>query len=150
LVPLILRFQTEETNRKMDLSSINWLAILVAAVSSFAIGSAWYAKPVFGNAWQKLINRSDEDIQNANMGKIFGGSFLLTVVMSINLAMFIGAGQGFAFGAFAGAAAGIGWVAMGLGVIYLYEGKSLKLWLINAGYQALMLTIMGGIIGAWQ
>jgi hypothetical protein len=64
--------------------------------------------------------------------------------------MFIGVDAGFGFGLFAGAAAGIGWVAMGIGVIYLYEGKSFRLWLINAGYQALMLTIMGGIIGAWQ
>ena len=84
------------------------------------------------------------------MGKTFGLAFLLTVVMSINLAMFIGADQGFTFGLFAGAAAGIGWVAMGIGVMYLYEGRSFKLWAINAGYQALMLTIMGGIIGAWQ
>ena len=51
----------------MDFSAVNWLAILVAALSSFAFGSVWYAKPVFGNAWQKLINRSDEDIKNASM-----------------------------------------------------------------------------------
>jgi hypothetical protein len=134
----------------MDLSTINWLAILVAAVASFAVGSVWYAKPVFGGVWQKLIARSDEDIRNASMIKIFGLAFLLTLVMAINLAMFIGEGKGFAFGLFAGAAAGIGWVAMGIGVMYLYEGRSFKLWLINAGYQALMLTIMGAIIGAWQ
>ncbi|KKK96333.1 hypothetical protein LCGC14_2663790 [marine sediment metagenome] len=50
---------------------------------------------------------------------------VLTVVMSINLAMFIGADQGFTFGLFAGAAAGIGWVAM-IGVMYLYEGCVMK------------------------
>lgn len=134
----------------MDFASINWLAILVGSVSSFAIGSLWYAKPVFGGAWQKLTGISDEDIKNSSMGKTFGLAFLLTVVMSINLAMFIGADQGLTFGLFAGAAAGIGWVAMAIGVIYLYEHRPFKLWLINAGYQALMLTIMGGIIGAWQ
>ena len=134
----------------MDISTINWLAILVGAVSSFALGSLWYARPVFGATWQKLVGRSDEDIKNSSMGKTFGLAFLLTLIMSINLAMFIGAGQGFAFGVFAGAAAGIGWVATGIGVIYLYEGRSFKLWLINAGYQAIMLTLMGGIIGAWQ
>ena len=45
---------------------------------------------------------------------------------------------------------GLAWVATSFGVNYLFEQKSLKLWLINAGYQALMLTLMGGIIGAWQ
>ena len=134
----------------MDISTINWLAILVGAISSFALGSVWYAKPVFGGTWQKLVGRTDEDIKNSNMGKTFGLAFLLTVIMSINLAMFIGADKGLMFGLFAGAAAGIGWVAMGIGVVYLYEGRSFKLWLINAGYQVLMLTVMGGIIGAWQ
>jgi hypothetical protein len=134
----------------MEFSEINWLAVLVAAISSFALGSVWYAKPIFGGTWQKLINRSDEDIKNANMLKVFGISFLLTIIMALNLAMFIGRDQGLAFGLFAGAAAGIGWVALGIGIMYLYEGRSLKLWLINAGYQALMLTVMGGIIGAWQ
>ena len=134
----------------MDISTINWLAILVAAISSFALGSLWYAKPVFGGIWQKLIARTDEEIKNASMVKIFGLSFLLTLVMAINLAMFIGPDQGAAFGLFAGAAAGIGWVAMSLGVNYLYEGRSFRLWLINAGYMSLALAIMGTIIGAWQ
>jgi hypothetical protein len=131
---------------KMDFSTINWLAILVAAVASFAVGSVWYAKPVFGGTWQKLINRSDEDIRNASMVKIFGLAFLLTLVMAINLAMFIGEGQGFAFGLFAGAAAGIGWVAMGIGVMYLYEDRPFRLWLINAGYMALALSVMDACI----
>jgi hypothetical protein len=134
----------------MEFSEINWLAVLVAAVSSFALGSVWYSKPVFGSAWQKLINRSNEDIKNSSMAKIFGIAFLLTIIMSLNLAMFIGRDRGLAFGLFAGAAAGVGWVALGIGVNYLYEGRSFKLWLINAGYMALMLTVMGGIIGAWQ
>lgn len=134
----------------MDFSTLNWLAILVAAVSSFALGSLWYAKPVFGNIWQKLIARSDEEIKNASMGKIFGFSFLLTLVMAINLAMFVGPDQGAVFGLFAGAAVGIGWIAMGLGVLYLFEGRSFRLWLINAGYMSLALAIMGTIIGAWQ
>ncbi|HEC41704.1 MAG TPA: DUF1761 domain-containing protein [Bacteroides sp.] len=112
-------------SKKPDISTINWLAILVGAVSSFAIGSVWNAKPVFGGTWQRLIGRTDEDIKNSNMGKTFGLAFLLTVVMSINLAMFIGADQGFTFGLFAGAAAGIGWVAM-IGVMYLYEGCVMK------------------------
>ena len=42
------------------------------------------------------------------------------------------------------------WVAMSLGVIYLVEQRSLKLWLINSGYQVLAYTLMGGLIGLWK
>jgi hypothetical protein len=39
---------------------------------------------------------------------------------------------------------------MALGVIYLFERRSTRLWLINSGYQVLTLTVMGGVIGRWQ
>jgi hypothetical protein len=50
----------------------------------------------------------------------------------------------------AGALAGIGWVATAIGVNYLFERKSFRLFLINAGYMAVSLTIMGAILGAWH
>jgi hypothetical protein len=50
----------------------------------------------------------------------------------------------------AGALAGIGWVATSLGILYLFESRSLKLFLINAGYLAIAFIVAGGIIGAWQ
>ena len=54
------------------------------------------------------------------------------------------------FGLFARLATGLGWVAMSLGVIYLFEPRPFKLWLINSGYQVLTYTVMGGILGAWK
>ena len=50
----------------------------------------------------------------------------------------------------AGALTGLGWVALAIGINYLYERKSFRIWLINAGYMAVGFTIMGAIIGAWQ
>ncbi len=88
--------------------------------------------------------------RNANIAKIFGISLLCSLVMAINLAFFIGAKGSLGFGVFAGAATGIGWVSMSLAVIYLFEQRSLKLWLINSGYQVVSYTVMGGVIGAWQ
>jgi hypothetical protein len=70
--------------------------------------------------------------------------------MAFNLAAFIGPKASLGFGLFAGAAAAIGWVAMSLGVIYLFEQRSLKLWLINSGYQVIAYTLMGGLIGVWK
>ena len=63
---------------------------------------------------------------------------------------FLGAKATLSFGLFAGAATGIGWVAMSLGVTYLFEQRSLKLWLIDSGYQVVAYTLMGAILGAWH
>ena len=84
------------------------------------------------------------------MARIFGLSAIASLVMAFNLAAFIGAKASLSFGLFAGAAAGIGWVAMSLGVIYLFEQRSLKLWLINSGYQVVAYTLMGGLLGVWK
>lgn len=134
----------------MDMSQINILAVIVAALSSFLIGGLWYSPIMFANVWMKEVGLSEEDTKNANMGRLFGGSFILSLIISFNLAAFIGSEADFTFGLFAGAAAGIGWVAMSLGIVYLFEQRSMKLFLINAGYQAITYTVMGGILGLWH
>ncbi|MBU2491820.1 MAG: DUF1761 domain-containing protein [Bacteroidetes bacterium] len=134
----------------MDLSTINIFAVVVSALISFVIGGVWYSPIMFANSWMKENGFKEEDMKNANMGKIFGTSFLLALVISFNLAAFIGPKGDFAFGLFAGFAAGFGWVAMSIGTVYLFERKSLKLFFINAGYQIVTYTIMGGILGVWK
>jgi hypothetical protein len=84
-----------------------------------------------------------------NMTRIYGLALLGTLVMALNLAAFIGAKATLAFGLFAGFATGLGWIAMALAVVYLFERRSLRLWLINAGYQVVAMSAMGAVIGAW-
>lgn len=134
----------------MDLTQINYAAVLVAALSSFVIGFLWYAPFTFGNIWMKEAGLSDEKIKQANMIKIFGLSFILSLIISFNLAAFLGPDPGLTWGMTAGALAGIGWVAAALGILYLFERRSLKLFLIDAGYQAVTFIVAGGIIGLWQ
>ena len=130
--------------------NLNWLAIIVAAVSAFMLGGLWYSPLMFVKRWMKETGITQESTKNANMLKLFGFSFILSCIASFFLAMFIGAGAGGAFGALAGFMAGFGWVLTFLGIIYLFESRSLALFLINAGYSVVSLTIMGFIIGIWQ
>ncbi len=134
----------------MDLSQINYLAVLVAALSSFVIGFLWYAPFSFANIWMKEAGLSEEKIKEASMVKTFGLSFLLALIICFNLAAFLGPDAGLAWGITAGALAGIGWAATSLGMFYLFEGRSFKLFLINAGYLAVTYAVAGGIIGVWQ
>jgi uncharacterized membrane protein len=130
--------------------NLNWLAIIVAAVSAFMLGGLWYSPLMFVKRWMKETGITQESTKNANMLKLFGFSFILSFIASFFLAMFIGAGAGGSFGALAGFMAGFGWVLTFLGIIYLFESRSLALFLINAGYSVVSLTIMGFIIGIWQ
>jgi sterol desaturase/sphingolipid hydroxylase (fatty acid hydroxylase superfamily) len=130
--------------------SINYGAVIAAAALAFAIGGLWYSPIGFARAWMRETGLDEERLRQTNMARVFGLSFACCVVMALNLAAFIGEKGTLAFGLFAGAATGLGWVAMALGVIYLFERRSLRLWLINGGYQVLTLTAMGGVIGAWR
>jgi hypothetical protein len=143
-----------ENKQIMDIhnafQNLNWLAIIIAAVSAFILGGLWYSPLMFAKRWMKETGITEESTKNNNMFKVFGLSFILALVASFFLAMFIGTNAGAAFGAHAGLMAGVGWVFTFMGIIYLFERKSLALFLINSLYSVASLTIMGLIIGVWQ
>lgn len=126
-------------------TSVNWITVLLAGSSAFIVGGLWYGL-IFAKVWQRLVGLKDEEIAKGT-AKVFGGSFVLSFIMAANLAFFIGNNDG-SFGLLAGLAAGLGWVAMALGVNYLFERRSFKLYLINASYNVVTFALMGFIIGA--
>jgi hypothetical protein len=130
--------------------NINWLAVIVAAVSAFALGGLWYSPLLFANRWMKESGVQRDSPGQNSMGTVFGFAFILSFVAAFFLALFIGKDAGAAFGALAGFMAGFGWVFTFIGISYLFESKSLAHFLINACYSVLALTVMGLIIGAWQ
>jgi len=134
----------------MESVQFNFAAVAVAALLSFALGGLWYSPLLFAKSWLKECGLTEEQTRQASMARVFGLAALAALVMAFNLAAFIGPKASLGFGLFAGAAAGIGWVAMSLGVIYLFEQRSLRLWLINSGYQVLSYTLMGGLLGVWK
>ncbi len=130
------------------ISSVNWVAVLVAAVSGFAVGSLWYSL-LFQKAWMRHSGMTKEKGAQGNPALTFGGAFVLNVIAATGLALLIG-DAGLHGGIHAGAFTGLFFVATALGVIYLFEMKPLGLWLINAGYQVVNFAVMGAILGAWQ
>jgi hypothetical protein len=130
-------------------SQLNWLAVLVAALAGFALGGIWYG-PLFGRAWRRESGVTAEKSRSASMPKVYGAVLLLNLIAASSLAMFIGAAGTWRFGLFAGFMTGLTFVATALGVIYLFESRSLRLWLITAGYQIAIFSVMGTILGAWR
>ena len=50
----------------MDMSTVNWLAILTAAVSAFILGGIWYSPALLGKAWMTENNMTVSDVQADN------------------------------------------------------------------------------------
>lgn len=134
----------------METVHFNYPAILVAALIGFVVGGAWYSPLLFARVWMREAGLDDAALKRARLGRVFALAFLGSLVMAFNLSAFLGAKATLAFGAFAGFATGLGWVAMSLGIVYLFEQRSLKLWLVNAGCQVVTYTLMGAVIGGWR
>ena len=128
---------------------INYLAVLAAAVSAFVLGGIWYG-PLFGKSWQQATGLSDEALQSGSQPLIFGGAFLLSLLAAFVFAMFLGPRPEVGFATAAGASAGLCWVAASIGIIYLFERRGMRHFLINGGYVTLQFTLYGLILGLWH
>jgi hypothetical protein len=135
----------------MPSEHVNWLAVIAASLSTFVLGGLWYSPALFGRAWMAANGLRDEDMRKANMAKIFGLTFVFSLLMSANLAMFLAdAKTTTSWGATAGFLAGFGWVALGIAIIALFERRSWKYVFINGGYMTVAFVVMGLILGAWR
>ena len=137
---------------------INYWAVLVAAVVNMVLGFLWYG-PVFGKAWQKETGMTAEKMDAAKgkgMGKTYALMTLGSLVMSYVLAHALVFASAYlaVTGVMAGLQAGfwnwLGFIApVTLGSV-LWDGKSWKLWFINAGYYLVALVLMGVVLAMWQ
>jgi len=57
---------------------VNWLAVVLAAVSSMVVGSIWYMPKVFGNSWMKMTK--------SKMGKGASGGKMAWMYISVFVA----------------------------------------------------------------
>jgi len=137
-------------NIHLSFHELNWLAIVVAALSAFGLGGLWYSPVLFVEIWMKETGITVESQKSANMVQIFGLSFLLAMVASLLLGLFLGEDAGGGVGALSGFLIGLGTIFTFLGITYLFERRSFAHFLVNASYGVAALTLMGFIIGIWQ
>jgi hypothetical protein len=114
----------------------------------FVIGGLWYG-PLFAKPWQRAAGVSDEQLKSGNMPVIFGLAFVLSLVMAANLAFFVN-GLPLVTTVLYAVAAGLGWAALGLSTVALFERRPLSYHLINGGYLTLAFAAMGLILGLWR
>lgn len=117
--------------------------IALAALASIIVGALWYSKFLFGNVWEKLTGQSTGLFGRVNaksmMGKVlvsFIGDILVAAAL-IFIPLVTGANP-FVL-------AVVYWVGFMIPVLKdgsLYEGRSWKVFCIDAGYRLVSLLAM--------
>ena len=138
----------------IDMGSINWLAVGVAAFTTFMLGGVWYTA-LFGKAWQRLNGYSDEKLVEMRAKRpppvFFGTMIGCYVVVSVVMALLVGAME---IGS-ATSGAMLGGVVFVLAAAIQATGqvasdKPMKAMLIDLAYQAVYMPTTGAILGAWR
>lgn len=159
--------------------NINFLALILAALSTLVVGFIWYNPKVFGTIWMKEAGLKEEDMKGSNMVKIFGLSIVYAFLISFVLQMVVihqfgalgmvggdaskalpsynafMADYGTAFrtfkhGALHGFITGLFMILPTIGTTALYEKRSFKYVLITGGFWIVCFMVMGGIICMMQ
>ncbi len=134
--------------------SINYLAVLVAAIANMALGALWYSKLLFAKPWMAAIGKSEEEIKELagkGMARTYTLAFVSALVMSFVLAHFVDYTMAttIAGGLQAGFWPWLGFVATTNLSTILFEWRPSKLYYINMGYYLVALGVMGIILAVW-
>lgn len=131
--------------------TINFWVVLGAAIASMVVGSLWYSPLMFAKPWMRLSGLTEERMNQAKargMGGLYITQFVASLVMSYVLYHFI----------FLWDVAGLtelwqmvfwlwlGFIATVLLGSVLWEGRPIRLYLINSLYWLVNIFVMAGII----
>ena len=123
---------------------LNWLAIVIATVVFFAVGAVWYSA-LFARAWQREVGLGTEQLTGErNMMLIMGTCLLLEFVVVLMLGhLFARIQPGDHAKMMMASGFGLAIMAPAIGINYLYQRRSLKLFLIDAGHFVVGMTAVG-------
>ncbi len=135
----------------MPTASIDYVAVLVAALIFMVVGFVWYALPVFGRSWMKEIGLKEKDLK-AGPGTGYALAMLGGLVQAYVLAHFIdyAGADSWEKGAATGLWIGVGFIAMAIAANYIFAKRSATLWLIDSGYFVVSLALAGALLAVWQ
>ena len=129
----------------MELAEINFTAIGIGTIAALLLGIVWYAKGIFGTMWEQELGHDPG--QRGSMASTFGPVILLLFVVGIVMSAIMPASVDSIYdGALFGAIIGLGLVISAQGINFLFACRSMRLFLIEAGYLLFSFVIIGAVI----
>jgi hypothetical protein len=134
---------------------LNWIAVILAALSSMVVGSVWYG-PLFGKRWAKLAKvKLSPEIGTAEAISIYVGAFLVSLITAIVLAMSIFVAYQFFGGSYlwiSVVTATVLWLGFTAARVQLhdsFEGRPKQLTSLTLAHEWVTFVVMAVIIGVW-
>ena len=135
----------------MDMSNINWLAVIVCVIVAMVSGFIWYHPSVFFKPWWRGIGKGETGPGNPNP-MIYVFTIIAAFVEAVSVALLLnvmgsntlGAGLG------AGFMLWLGFVASTNLVNKLFAGHTWTVWLIEAGNHLVNLILFVAILAVWR
>ena len=141
----------------MQMHHLNWVAVLVAAISTMVVGFLWYSPLLFAKPWMREMgydpnDKAKTEEMKKSAGSAYGGSFVASLVSAFTLALILhGLGrEDLHFGIMASFHIWLGFVATVQFTGALFAKQSMKLFAINTGYQLVCYLVMGAILTEWK
>jgi len=135
---------------------VNFLAVVGAGVVSMALGFLWYSPMVLGKPWmkEKGITKESMKKEQKQMGKLYGLSFLVSLITAYVLSHVMTLSQSFfQYPLLQTGLTSAFW--MWLGFIMpvqmtatIFGNKNWKLFGIDTGYQLASILAMGVVLGS--
>lgn len=145
---------------------MNFLPIIAAAFIPTIVGFLYYNPKTVGTAWMNSLGMTEEELQkDFNMPLVMGLALVLSFFMAFMINVWLETGHKdvnevgelifnsthtFGHGAFHGLFYAILFAVPVLVTNGMFERKSWKNLLINAGYWIITVSLMAGLVDAWN
>jgi hypothetical protein len=120
------------------MGAVNWLAVVLATFAFFAVGAVWFGM-LFSKAWQRETGvREPVHGVARTMGLTLLGEFIMVLMLAhlyartdptLHVKLMMALGFGLAI------------IAPAIGINYLHQGRSMRLFLIEVGHFAVGLLV---------
>ncbi len=134
--------------------TVNYLAVVAAAVAAFAVGAWWYSPIGFGKQWMALMGINPDGMKQMPLSPVQAmmlgavGALLTAYVLALMLT-WLGV-SGLSESLQLGLVLWLGFIVPVVAGSWLWEGKSPKLFAFNAAYQLVALEAMAAVLSLWR
>lgn len=137
------------------LHDINYVAVLVSSICFFLIGGLWFSPMLMSVPWMEELKRHGVSLAMPAKHTLWKNmliTFALNIVASVSMACLVIATRSTTVqsGFCLGLVVALGFAATSLASAFVWENRSLKLFLIDAGYPVLGIIASALILSLWR